>query len=1020
MVRDPGHSSSGSDEERPQHSFGHANTEHTRSHLPFQHHHSRTARRPTVAEIASPLAFGEVDSYHQLPIVDRLAKHWTRFLWTCLFTCAYYLTIGGNNTEQALMSGEMKEVLEEFFADAGKTGERITEGEVTPGFKEVLHGDDVGKTLTWFQMFCMNKAGSDDHVPWAWSCKIAQVKIGETHPVPWNIIDNKYLEKNDQSAEDSKELQQYICSHHFLAEHVVFGTDPRVVPFGDIKKFRLMINSTHNLLKGQRPLDSFELAEEFDEYTVLDGNPTKEIIQDAMEEVEAEEEANRLRRRRRLESAFPNLASGRVGSKPPHWKPRIRPKRLALARSPRRPRSPRFPRAPPLNPDGDGSVTPPPGLFDKDDSVELPSWCFKKYASELRVLMRNIQLFDMDRDNALDKNETRNLVFNMNIKNETFVDQLWDVIDRDHNGEASYEELIDFFRSQKQVFKNVDTFLDTVCRNHHWGMLPICGPEYISVNFHIENRNADTTNGTRAGTMYRNAMADVTIKFQQVGYNKGDSRDASTGWYKASIETRSRDFYNPISWWQVFWGFVTLCLFIPLFLVDAVWTTVRLPLSMYNLVKRENRKVVTKLSEVHHLVMYLIDGRHARCHFMGTLMIMHENLSALIFVFACLHSLYRATRPSVPMIGEFPNARCEDLYDDQIMKYVKSYFMFNRTLTDTSAEDYSRLISPIEFITTCSYDSENFVDVLPEVFFCGFFDANGSHAVCLFAFLFRLLDICQAFESTAWLPRTVELASRKLIFFLMFYFWVVFSFALLMSLSFGMIFVQYQNLSRAMQVLLLFSFGLTDYALDGVHTFEEGRSAWVTFYLVSFTVIVVSVAMQFFTTIIMDAYATLQDPEHYIEAQVDESCAWLNTISVFLFPRAVFDDARFRKQAKAKISGYAVSLVWMEKAAAGLVDGRMTKRQLQRLSELSGDRRGVKSTGTFRSSGFGVGAGSRSRSLQRAVAKALPGSSSPTRSRYSSTSRHTKDSSSDDDGHGVELATLRESRPASSLNNKDN
>merc|ERR1719191_691893 len=126
--------------------------------------------------------------------------HWGRYCWLLVFAIFYFLSLSQVFDDKAAMSGEMKEMLEEFFADAGKTGERITEAEVTPGFKEFIHGDDVSKTLTWFQMFCMQKVGSDDHVPWAWMCDITEVAFGDFHPVPWDIKENAEL-NGDESNE---------------------------------------------------------------------------------------------------------------------------------------------------------------------------------------------------------------------------------------------------------------------------------------------------------------------------------------------------------------------------------------------------------------------------------------------------------------------------------------------------------------------------------------------------------------------------------------------------------------------------------------------------------------------------------------------------------------------------------------------------------------------------------------------------------------------------------------------------
>ena len=94
---------------------------------------------------------------------------------------------------------------------------------------------------------------------------------------------------------------------------------------------------------------------------------------------------------------------------------------------------------------------------------------------------------------------------------------------------------------------------------------------------------------------------------------------------------------------------------------------------------------------------------------MGALMIIQENVCALLFVTAVIQSCRNAMKPSVPMLGEFPNEACEDTYDDQILMYVRSHFHFTEDAFHQESEesqDYSRLISPFRFIMYCTYESD--------------------------------------------------------------------------------------------------------------------------------------------------------------------------------------------------------------------------------------------------------------------------------------------------------------------------
>merc|ERR1711871_722291 len=119
-------------------------------------------------------------------------------------------------------------------------------------------------TLTWFQMFCMNKAGADDHVPWAWACQLGDVHVGQMKPVPWDIIHMSDLNGDEKDVNASKALQAHLCTSNFFSRHVMYGDSPKDIPFGNIEKFREDIaKEMHALHEGENS----ELEEAFDEYT---------------------------------------------------------------------------------------------------------------------------------------------------------------------------------------------------------------------------------------------------------------------------------------------------------------------------------------------------------------------------------------------------------------------------------------------------------------------------------------------------------------------------------------------------------------------------------------------------------------------------------------------------------------------------------------------------------------------------------------------------------------------------------
>jgi len=783
---------------------------------------------------------------------DVVRLHWIRWLYIFIFAVAYFQAIRSSNSSKMLMSGELKEALEEFFPEAGKTGERLTESEVTPGFKELIHGDDVAKTLTWFQMFCMQKAGSDDHVPWAWNCEIGTVELGPTHPVPWNVI-NDTEPTQSQEWEDAKLFRNHICSSGFLKRHIKLGDDPRKVYFGKTESFQKLIKEENSSLPDTR------LNPAYDEFTVLSGNPMRtDIVAEGVQNGLDETFDNHL--------VEPSEGSSLVQAVMGHNR--------VLSQS----------------------QTFTADKYDGvDESDNIPQWCYQEYTSVLLILLRKVQEVDVDDDGELTKREGEMLARGLGIDD---VDNFWNQLDTDSDGIATLVDIDELAHHHTQeMLQNLPQRLAQTCRNHHWGMLPVCGPEWIKVQFHIENAHWDTHG--KSGIYTRTAFADITLSFAAVGYDGSNEHSAPTGWFRSQIHVESESFHGSGTYWNFVAGCVALILFCILFLAEYVYTVFRWPLTIFELVMLSKRTSRTTVSEITRALTRLVDGRYARARFMSPSWHVMEFVLTTVFIFAVIRATTTGFENTIPNVGKFPSASCQRIYEERLYD-----FMSNRAFEFT--RDDSGLISPVTYITHCL--NPKFHNIIPDLVTEMVWDAPRSHG---FAFLFtilRLLDIFNAFSGTAWLPRTMTLAAPKLCYFFIFYIWTIAGWAVLFNVSFGAYFIQFRTYGRSFYVLMLFSFGFRKAVFDGIHTFEESQSHRVTILLLFFSIFTVLVGIQFFTSIVLDAYATVHDMEDYIKtrSRSDKKLFLYEKIARRVVPTASLEERNFRQEFAERSHGYTI------------------------------------------------------------------------------------------------------------------
>lgn len=142
----------------------------------------------------------------------------------------------------------------------------------------------------------------------------------------------------------------------------------------------------------------------------------------------------------------------------------------------------------------------------------------------------------------------------------------------------------------------------------------------------------------------------------------------------------------------------------------------------------------------------------------------------------------------------------------------------------------------------------------------------------------RLMNYFEYSQGLRWLPLSIKIACFKLCNFVFMYFSMIVAFGLVMHVSFGMMYDQFSSFSSSCFALLLFSFGMTDRAQEGMHPFVEQSGTALMAYLLIYTVVVITIALNFFTTIVLDAYSQAQSKDfnaHILEADAITSQKYL-------------------------------------------------------------------------------------------------------------------------------------------------
>eukprot|EP00929_Paragymnodinium_shiwhaense_P036339 TRINITY_DN19484_c1_g1_i3.p1 TRINITY_DN19484_c1_g1~~TRINITY_DN19484_c1_g1_i3.p1 ORF type:complete len:148 (-),score=24.50 TRINITY_DN19484_c1_g1_i3:101-544(-) len=126
----------------------------------------------TASHVVNSLIGIEDDETDTIEVQD---PHWQatkRVLWFAVLVLAYGRALSEDDGDRRESAAAWREILGELHPDNTKNTERLTEAEVVPKWSEVMHSDDVTKHLDWFQTFCREKHGMDDHIKFYWRCEV--------------------------------------------------------------------------------------------------------------------------------------------------------------------------------------------------------------------------------------------------------------------------------------------------------------------------------------------------------------------------------------------------------------------------------------------------------------------------------------------------------------------------------------------------------------------------------------------------------------------------------------------------------------------------------------------------------------------------------------------------------------------------------------------------------------------------------------------------------------------------------
>eukprot|EP00923_Selenidium_pygospionis_P012329 GHVN01020866.1.p1 GENE.GHVN01020866.1~~GHVN01020866.1.p1 ORF type:complete len:274 (+),score=19.51 GHVN01020866.1:326-1147(+) len=133
---------------------------------------------------------------------------------------------------------------------------------------------------------------------------------------------------------------------------------------------------------------------------------------------------------------------------------------------------------------------------------------------------------------------------------------------------------------------------------------------------------------------------------------------------------------------------------------------------------------------------------------------------------------------------------------------------------------------------------------------------NGLPLYTAFIYLFRLFEFTMILPESSYLVLTFVFALFPILNFALIFFVILTGFAIIAYAQFGATYPQFGSLGKSIWALCLYSFGFGEqsHAEDLVQPFVEEDGLYVQCLLLGFNILVVTLLLNMFTTIVIDAY----------------------------------------------------------------------------------------------------------------------------------------------------------------------
>merc|ERR1719382_1172559 len=124
-----------------------------------------------------------------------------------------------------------------------------------------------------------------------------------------------------------------------------------------------------------------------------------------------------------------------------------------------------------------------------------------------------------------------------------------------------------------------------------------------------------------------------------------------------------------------------------------------------------------------------------------------------------------------------------------------------------------------------------------------------------------LIFAFESIQGLRWLPALVRICAVRLIFIIFAYFLLIVGFGIIFWLRFGARLQQFWTPYRSCYELAMLAAGVPMDIFDDIHPWENGDSLSASLMLMVFVVLMSIIMLNFFTTIILDAYTMARDPK---------------------------------------------------------------------------------------------------------------------------------------------------------------